>query len=318
MLQVTSRQALQVSSERFASLQQLIDAIPTATDPKAILDLQARIAAEQAMLQNEQTKLDGALSDGRGGRAGARAARARARDRAHRLAAPPAGHGPERLRRLHADMRSCHLWSLVGLAAPRLARKTPTSRGTRSTSTAPMRSCAAKILPRARTIPARSAKTPIASMRIEAERLESRRIAARSAAASAARIRDEAATNQDRLAMGFFAEFNVWLNAHSGALHRRQHGARLRAILEPAIVTLGVFYVMVWGYLQLMGKIEEPFVDGVKRLLMLALILGVSLQLWLYNDVIVDTFFRAPRPSRPASSPHGSECAAVRAGGRGR
>ncbi len=57
LLQVTSRQALQVSSERFSTLQALIDAIPTATDSKAALDLQARIAAEQAMLQNEHTKL---------------------------------------------------------------------------------------------------------------------------------------------------------------------------------------------------------------------------------------------------------------------
>lgn len=57
LLQVTSRQALQVSSERFATLQLLIDAIPGAADSKAALDLQARIAAEQAMLQNEHTKL---------------------------------------------------------------------------------------------------------------------------------------------------------------------------------------------------------------------------------------------------------------------
>lgn len=57
LLQATSREALQASSQRFASLQELIDAIPTATDAKAILDLQARIAAEQAMLQNEHTKL---------------------------------------------------------------------------------------------------------------------------------------------------------------------------------------------------------------------------------------------------------------------
>jgi type IV secretion system protein VirB5 len=57
LLQVTSRQALQVSSERFGTLQALIDAIPTATDSKGALDLQARIAAEQAMLQNEHTKL---------------------------------------------------------------------------------------------------------------------------------------------------------------------------------------------------------------------------------------------------------------------
>ena len=55
--QVMSRQALEVSSQRFAALQTLINAIPAATDAKATLDLQARIAAEQAMLQNEHTKL---------------------------------------------------------------------------------------------------------------------------------------------------------------------------------------------------------------------------------------------------------------------
>lgn len=57
LLQVTSRRALEASSERFASLQQLINAIPNAEDTKAVQDLQARISAEQAMLQNEHTKL---------------------------------------------------------------------------------------------------------------------------------------------------------------------------------------------------------------------------------------------------------------------
>jgi type IV secretion system protein VirB5 len=58
MSQVTSRQALETTSGRFEALQQLVDAIPAAQDQKAILDLQARIAAEQAMLVNEQTKLN--------------------------------------------------------------------------------------------------------------------------------------------------------------------------------------------------------------------------------------------------------------------
>ncbi|MDQ2655171.1 MAG: type IV secretion system family protein [Chloroflexota bacterium] len=57
MLQVTARQALSATSNRFSAIQQLIDAIPRAQDPKAIMDLQARIAAEQGMLANEQTKL---------------------------------------------------------------------------------------------------------------------------------------------------------------------------------------------------------------------------------------------------------------------
>jgi len=58
LFRATSRQALETTSGRFASLQQLVDAIPSAPDQKAILDLQARIAAEQAMLVNEQTKLN--------------------------------------------------------------------------------------------------------------------------------------------------------------------------------------------------------------------------------------------------------------------
>ena len=45
------------SSQRFAALQSLIDAIGVATDPKAVGELQARIAAEQAMVANEQIKL---------------------------------------------------------------------------------------------------------------------------------------------------------------------------------------------------------------------------------------------------------------------
>jgi type IV secretion system protein VirB5 len=55
--QVLSRDALANTSNRFAAIQRLIDAIPTAVDQKGILDLQARISAELGMLQNEQTKL---------------------------------------------------------------------------------------------------------------------------------------------------------------------------------------------------------------------------------------------------------------------
>jgi type IV secretion system protein VirB5 len=55
--QVTSRAAYANSSNRFQAIQQLINAIPIAQDQKGILELQARIGAEQGMLQNEQTKL---------------------------------------------------------------------------------------------------------------------------------------------------------------------------------------------------------------------------------------------------------------------
>ena len=57
LLQAVSHEELTTTSNRFASLQQLINAIGSAPDQKSVLDLQARIGAEGVMLQNEQAKL---------------------------------------------------------------------------------------------------------------------------------------------------------------------------------------------------------------------------------------------------------------------
>src|ERR1700730_14620562 len=93
--------------------------------------------------------------------------------------------------------------------------------------------------------------------------------------------------------MGFFAEFNTWLNGILST-YIGTHTAQLAAALEPTIVTLATLYVMIWGYLQLTGQIQEPFIVGVKHLIVLLVVLGASLHLWLYNNLIVDTFFNAP------------------------
>lgn len=57
LLQAMTQQALSTTSARFQSLQQLIAAIPQATDEKGSLDLEARISAEEAMLQNDEIKM---------------------------------------------------------------------------------------------------------------------------------------------------------------------------------------------------------------------------------------------------------------------
>src|SRR5213595_3261597 len=93
--------------------------------------------------------------------------------------------------------------------------------------------------------------------------------------------------------MGFFATFWTWLNCQL-ADYIGTNTARVAQALEPAIVTLGTAYVMVWGYLHLAGRIDEPFGTGLKRLVTLAVVLGGALHLWLYNSLIVDTFYRAP------------------------
>jgi type IV secretion system protein VirB6 len=93
--------------------------------------------------------------------------------------------------------------------------------------------------------------------------------------------------------MGFFAEFSAWLNALLAG-YIGGTTARIAGLLEPMIVTLGVLYVMVWGYLQLCGRIDEPLIHGLRRLVTLAVVLGVALHLWLYHTVIVDTVFAGP------------------------
>src|ERR1700722_2559127 len=99
--------------------------------------------------------------------------------------------------------------------------------------------------------------------------------------------------------MGFFATFWGWLNGQL-ADYIGSNTATVAAALEPAIVTLATVYVMVWGYLQLTGGIEEPLTAGLKRLLTLAVVLGVATQLWLYNSLLVDTFYSAPARLAPA------------------
>lgn len=93
--------------------------------------------------------------------------------------------------------------------------------------------------------------------------------------------------------MDFFQTFSSWLSGRL-ATYIGQNTAQVASILEPAVVTLGTVYVMIWGYLQLTGRIEEPFGTGLKRIARLALVFGVSLHLWLYNTILVDTFYNAP------------------------
>ena len=59
-------------------------------------------------------------------------------------------------------------------------------------------------------------------------------------------------------------------------------------------MAVATIYIMVWGYLQLTGRIDEPFSGGLKRILMVTVVLAVGLQLWLYNTVVVNTIFNAP------------------------
>lgn len=93
--------------------------------------------------------------------------------------------------------------------------------------------------------------------------------------------------------MGFFAQFFTWLNAQVAG-YVGTNTALVASAIEPAAVTLATIYVMFWGFMSLTGRIQEPIWEGVKRIIVIALILGIGIRLWTYNTVIVDTFFNAP------------------------
>ncbi len=78
LLQALSAEELTTFSARFTELQRLIDAMAAATDQKGVLDLQARIGAEQTMLQNDQSKIQALYQ---GALAGEWALRQRERER---------------------------------------------------------------------------------------------------------------------------------------------------------------------------------------------------------------------------------------------
>ncbi|EQD46872.1 Conjugal transfer, TrbL/VirB6, partial [mine drainage metagenome] len=93
--------------------------------------------------------------------------------------------------------------------------------------------------------------------------------------------------------MGFFQTFWVWLNGALGS-YIGATVARVANLLEPALIVLASVYVMGWGVLMITGRIEEPVSLGLKRIGKLALVLGVGVHLWLYNTLIVNTFYAAP------------------------
>ncbi len=90
-----------------------------------------------------------------------------------------------------------------------------------------------------------------------------------------------------------FAQFWQWLSDLL-ADYVSEHVTATADAIEPAAVSLGAIYVMVWGYLHLKGAIHEPILTGAARIARLAVVFGVGLQLWQYNALLVDTFMDAP------------------------
>ena len=65
------------------------------------------------------------------------------------------------------------------------------------------------------------------------------------------------------------------------------------AIAPAAYSFLGV-YVILWGLASMRGLIQEPFTDMAVRMVKIAFIFGVGIQLAEYNVYVTDIFFNGP------------------------
>lgn len=64
--------------------------------------------------------------------------------------------------------------------------------------------------------------------------------------------------------------------------------------ITPVATTLVTIYVMLWGWSMMRGVISEPITDGVGRIVRLAVIVGVALQMGLYSGFFSDWLWNAP------------------------
>lgn len=67
----------------------------------------------------------------------------------------------------------------------------------------------------------------------------------------------------------------------------------IQAIAPTAYVMLGIYFLL-WGFSMIRGLIQEPVMDGLFRMLKIALVLGFALNLGLYQSHIVEFFMKTP------------------------
>src|SRR6202789_4258473 len=91
-----------------------------------------------------------------------------------------------------------------------------------------------------------------------------------------------------------WTSFFTWLTGQVNNFIATQVGT-FSTLLEPAVITLASVYVMMWGYLQLAGKIEEPVLEGGRRLLVLGVILVLTFNISQNIAPLLDFFVQSPQ-----------------------
>lgn len=108
----------------------------------------------------------------------------------------------------------------------------------------------------------------------------------------------------------FFQSYFASLTAHLLSYVSGMVGVVATAI-SPIFVAFGTMYVMFWGWLHLTGKIEEPVLEGAKRIVTVGVIFSLGLHLWTLHSVLVLALLQGPQTLASAILGGGPPLAAV-------
>lgn len=64
--------------------------------------------------------------------------------------------------------------------------------------------------------------------------------------------------------------------------------------IAPTITSLLIIYIVIWGWSMARGMIQEPITDGITRIVTLAIIANLALNVGLYNTYISDWLWKTP------------------------
>lgn len=70
--------------------------------------------------------------------------------------------------------------------------------------------------------------------------------------------------------------------------------ATMIGILGPLAAALFAMYVLLWGSALASGQISEPFTDGIKRIVRMAVIIALAMTVGVYNDFVAETLQEVP------------------------
>lgn len=64
--------------------------------------------------------------------------------------------------------------------------------------------------------------------------------------------------------------------------------------IAPAATSLLIIYIVIWGWSMARGMIQEPITDAITRIVTLAIIVNLALNVGLYNTYISDWLWKTP------------------------